>query len=145
MDSITINTGVKRIAINGDPARVISFNPTDVTFAERFYGLMQNFEAKQRDYQARAEALDAETGVDENGLPVNLADRIAFMRDVCEYMHAQIDTLFGAETSLKVFEGALDLDLIAQFFEGVTPFVQSARAAKIEQYSKPSTKKRVMR
>ncbi len=137
MDSIHINTGVKRLAINDDPERVITFNPTDVVFAERFYALMRDFETKQGDYQQRAEALDLVTATDPNGLPVNLADRIAFMREICEYMHQQIDTLFGAGTALKVFEGALDLDAIGQFFEGITPFVKTARQDKLAKYQAP--------
>jgi len=142
MDSIQINTGVKRIAINGDESRVIAFNPSDIQFAERFYTLMQDFDAKQSEYMQRAEVLDQETAIDDNGLPVNLGARIAFMRDICEYMNAQIDTLFGAGTSEKAFQGALDVELITQFFEGVTPFVQTARSEKMAKYAKTKNGKR---
>lgn len=134
MDSIRIDTGIKRIAINDDPDRVIAFNPQDISFAERFYELMRNFEDKQNEYMARAEELDQGTETDTNGLPVNLGDRIAFMRDICEYYHAQIDSLFGDGTALKVFDGALGLDMIKQFFEGITPFIQHARQEKISKY-----------
>lgn len=134
MDSIQITTGVKRIAINDDPERVIAFNPHDIAFAERFYALMQNFEGKQREYAARAEALDQDIGVDDNGLPVNLGERIAFMRDICEYYHAQIDALFGDGTAFKVFDGALGLEMIQQFFEGITPFIQHVRQEKVAKY-----------
>lgn len=140
MDSIQINTGVKRIAINGDENRVITFNPQDITFAEKFYALMRSFDDKQGEYMARAEALDQDTEADENGLPVNLGERIAFMRDICEYYHAQIDTLFGEGTSQTVFEGALGLDMIQQFFEGITPMIQHARQEKVAKYQRVSGK-----
>lgn len=145
MDSIKINTGVKRIAVNDDPERVIVFNPTDVNFAERFYALMRDFEQKQGDYQRRAEQIDKVTAVDPDGLPVNLPERIAFMREVCEYIHQQIDLLFGAGTSQKVFEGVLDIEVIGQFFAGITPFVETARSEKMAKYSKPKVGRRVMK
>lgn len=145
MDSIRIDSGIKRIAVNGDPERVIVFNPTDITFAERFYALFHDFEAKQGEYQQRAEAIDQVQETDANGLPVNLADRIAFMREVCEYVHRQIDELFGAGTSLKAFEGVLDLEMIGQFFKGITPFVAHARSEQLAKYRRPKTKRRVMK
>jgi hypothetical protein len=141
MESIQISNGIKRIAINGDADRVIAFNPNDVQFAERFYTLIHDFETKQGDYQRRAEQLDKVTAVDDNGLPINLSQRIAFMREVCEYMHAQIDLLFGAGTAIKVFEGALDLDTIGQFFSGITPFVERARSEKLAKYAPAKTGK----
>lgn len=140
MDSIQITTGVKRIAINDNPERVIAFNPHDIAFAERFYALMQNFESKQAEYQARAEALDQGTDTDANGLPANLGERIAFMREICEYYYAQIDALFGDGTALTVFEGALGLEMIQQFFEGITPFIQHARQAKVAKYQRRAAK-----
>lgn len=134
MDSIQINTGIKRIAINDDEERMITFNPTDVRFAERFYALAHDLESKLTEYQQRHEALDQVTAVDDNGLPVNLDTRITFMREFCEYIYAQIDTLFGAGTSETVFEGALNPDAITQFFDGLTPFFQRARADKLKPY-----------
>jgi len=144
MPNLNINTGVIRLTINDDPARVIAFNPTDILFAERFYALRHDLEARQADFQQREEALDQETAVDANGLPANLAARIAFMREVCEYMHAQLDNLFGAGTALTVFQGALDLDAIIAFFEGVTPFVEKARTDKLKPYRATRGKKAAM-
>lgn len=147
MPNLTIHTGI-RLTINDDPDRVIQFNPSDVEFAERFYRLIQDFEARQDEYQARADALDAVEGEDARGLPVNLRERIAFARDVCDYMRAQIDALFGDGTAHTVFGDQRDLDAITQFFEGITPYIQTERAEKVEKYQrpKPSTKgRRAMR
>ena len=134
MDSIKIDSGIKRIAVNDDPDRVIVFNPSDIQFAERYYDLTRDFEIKLAEYEKRAEVIDQVTEVDTIGLPVNMADRIAFMRDICEYVYGQIDRLFGAGTSQKAFDGTLGLDMIQQFFEGITPFVQQARQAKVGKY-----------
>jgi hypothetical protein len=130
MDSITITTGVKRVCINGDETRVIEFNPSDVVFAERFYELMAAFKAKEADYLARSRALD-EAG-DEQA-----PEALALLREVCEFLRAQIDRLFGAGTSQKAFGDTLEFAVFEQFFEGMTPFIQADRARKVERYARP--------
>lgn len=141
MDSIKIISGVKNIAINDDPERVISFNPTDVVFAEKFYNLLGEFQDKLKEYQDRSATIEAAAEVDENNLPVNLPDRIALLREVCEYMRGRIDYLFGPGTAQKVFEDALSLDMFEQFFTGITPFIQQARADKVSKYSNKQPKR----
>lgn len=145
MDSIRIDSGIKRISINDDPERVIEFNPTDVSFVERFYELIRTLEEKQAEYLVRAEAIDMQGEFDEYGLPANVGEKLAFVREVCEFMYQQIDTLFGPGTSQKVFDGVLNLDGIGQFFEGITPFIQSARTERVAKYVSTGKKKRVMK
>lgn len=147
MDSIRIGSGVKRIAINNDPSRIIEFDPGDVLFAERFYQLVQDFEAKQAEYMARAEEIDRVQEVDEDDVPVNIRDRLDFLREVCTYMREKIDFLFGSGASQAAFGDALSLEMIGEFFEGLTPFVEKARAEKLAKYSGSKSKKgrRVMK
>lgn len=145
MDSIKIDTGVKRISINDDPGRVIVFNPSDVAFAERFYRLIGEFQDKQAEYQRRAEELEQNAVVNENGIPSNLAESLALLREACEFLRAKIDDLFGAGTSEKVFGDALSLDAFEQFFEGITPFVQTARSDKMTRYVSQKVSGRVMK
>lgn len=144
MDSIRIDSGVKRIAINDDESRVIEFNPSDITFAERFFALYRDLLARARDYDARAQMIDADDAVDDEGLPLNAQERLAFQREVIEYMHGAIDQLFGAGTSETVFGGTLNIDAVLQFLDGITPFVQRARAEKVEKY-RPAKGKRPLR
>lgn len=145
MDSIKINTGVKRIAINDDPERVLEFNPSDVTFAERFYQLLGDFEAKQAEYEKRAEVLDANPEeLDARGLPANIGQKLAFMREVCEFMYGKIDYLFGAGASKKIFGEALNLEAVGQFFDGIVPFIQASRSERVAKYA-PKQGKRVMK
>ena len=145
MDSLRIDSGIKRIAINDDDSRVIEFDPSDVLFAERFYALIRSFEEKQAEYETRAAELDSGRDVlDNNGLPTNLSESLSFMREVCEFLRNKIDDLFGAGTSQKAFGDALSLDMIEQFFTGIAPFIQNARAGKIEKYT-TQTKRKVRR
>ena len=46
MDNIQIDIGTKKVHINSGP-EFIEFNPSDVTFAEKFYQLVKDFNAKQ--------------------------------------------------------------------------------------------------
>lgn len=133
MDSIRIKAGVTRLLINDGPD-VLEFNPSDVLFAEKFYHLVKNFEAKQAEYGARAEEIDQVTDLDDYGLPVNLNERVQFLRDVYEFLHAGIDSLFGNGTSHKLFGDALSLEMIGEFFDGITPFFEKARSAKLARY-----------
>jgi len=143
-DSIRIDTGVKRILINDGPD-YIEFNPSSVLFADKFYAIYQDFEAKRGEYQIRAEEIDRESDVDENGLPLNIQARIAFLKAVCEYMRGKIDQLFGADTSDKVFGDALNLDMFGQFLEQITPFIQKARSQKTVKYTPKQGNNKVMK
>lgn len=147
MNSIRIGSSRKRILVNDDPERVIEFDPSDVAFAERFYGLIRDFEAKRAEYERRAEEIDRERATDDNDLPVNLPERIAYLREVCEYMREQIDRVFGAGTSQAAFGDALSLEMIMDLFDGLTPFIQAARSEKLKKYSRPAKGKgrKVMR
>ncbi len=138
MDSIQINNGLKRIAVNGDENRVIEFNPEDIVFVEKFYGLIKEFEQKEVEFRQRADEINAVEGVDEYGIPVNTAENIKLVIDLCQYLRVQIDKVFGTGTSQKAFGDANTLNMFEQFFEGITPFIQGARSNKVNQYRKAS-------
>lgn len=142
MDTLQIDTGEKRIAINNDPDRVIVFNPTDVFFVERFYMLAGEAEQKADEYRLRAQALEKDTQKGDNGLPSNLKARLVLLRESCDYMRAQIDSVFGEGTSQKAFGDAMTLDMFKQFFDGIKPFFQQARVQKIAQYTTTASAKR---
>jgi hypothetical protein len=135
MDNIQIDTGVKKIHINSGP-EFIEFNPSDVTFAEKFYRLVKDFNAKQVEYEERHNKINENAGVDANGVPVNLSDGLTLVRDFCEFTRGKIDELFGDGTSQKVFGDTLTLNMFQQFFQGITPFIKVAREAKIAPYTK---------
>ena len=144
MESLDLKTNSKKIELKRDGVvtGVISFDPSDVVFAEKFYNLIAEFQAKGKEYEPRAMALDGNTATDTNGLPVNFGERIALLREVCEYIRARIDHLFGIGTSQAAFGDVHDTELIVQFLDGLKPFFQSARAAKIEKYTSPASAKR---
>lgn len=137
MPNINIDDGVVRLTVNNDPNRVITFNPADVGFANRFYGLIEEFIAKQQEYHGRALALDKQNGKDKYGLPRNGKAGFALLLEICEYMRGVIDEVFGAGTSQAAFGNANTLTMFEQFFNGVTPFIEAARAPKLAKYTAP--------
>jgi hypothetical protein len=141
MDSIQIDLGIKRLQINDGP-EFIQFSPDDITFAEHFYQLIQDFQTKQVEYQKRAEAIDANTALDANGIPANVPEGLAMMHEVCDFMRERIDLLFGEGTSQKVFGDALSLGMYESFFQQITPYIQRSRSEKIAQYAPPPVAKK---
>lgn len=135
MQSISVNTGEIRLAINDDPQRVIAFNPNDALFAEKFYRLMGDFKRALTEYQNQIEALENDKATNEDGVPVNFEERLTVLKNASEFIRKQIDTLFGPGTSTIVFGDSLVMDAYAQFFEGILPFIQKARTDKVAQYS----------
>lgn len=142
MDGFKIIDGIKRIAINDDPNRVIEFNPNDPLFAARFFQLYREFDEKRLELEAQAAALDAGRNiVDANGIPTNIEAGIKFMVDTANFMRDRIDHVFGEGASQKAFGESRDIEMIVQFFEGMTPFVQDARNAKMAKYGRKSSGK----
>jgi len=139
-------TGIKRISINDNPDNVIEFNPQDILFIERFYAVYREFQAKQVEFDVLSKELDDNKNVlAEDGLPVNFEAGLKFLKDTCIFVREKIDIVFGAGTSQKAFGDALSLEMIEQFFKGVTPFVWEARAEKVQKYSNTAEKKHSMK
>lgn len=136
VDTLRIDTGAIRLAINGDENRIIEFNPEDIVFVERFYSLIKEFESKEVEFREKAEELAGNSELDEYGIPVNTGDNIKLVKELCEYLRTKIDHVFGQGTSAKVFENNQTLNMFEQFFTGITPFVQKARGQKLEKYRK---------
>jgi hypothetical protein len=133
VDSISISSGAKRIAINRDGERVgeIVFSPKDVVLAEKFYKLVGEFEVKAEEFSRRVEAIEGDIGAG-----------IALLNETCLYFRDRIDYLLGAGVSLMVFGDANTLDMFSQFFEGITPYFHRARVDKMKQYIKPGKRPR---
>ncbi len=140
MESIQIDTGEKRIMVNDDPQRVIVFNPTDVVFAEHYYQVVSEFGAKEEEFKRKYAALGTDETEDENGLPTNAGGKLALLRETCDYFRQKIDQVFGEGTSQAAFGDALTLDMFGQFFTGISPYIQTTRAAKIARYVNTAAK-----
>jgi hypothetical protein len=135
MQSLRIDTGSIRLAINDDESRVIEFNPNDLAFIDRFYGLIGEFESKEKEYQQKLDILNQNTEMDAYNIPKNMGESLALLKEICGFMRDRIDYVFGEGTSQKVFGNDNTLDMFEQFFNGITPYIQQARTEKVEKYT----------
>lgn len=130
-------SNVVRLTINDDPGRVITFNPQDVGFVERFFTLMDNVEAKEAEYTARLEDIQQDKGENTFGVPNAVRKEIALTAEICAYMREQIDMVFGAGTSQTVFGDLNVPDMFGEFFAGIAPHISAARAKAVKKYTAP--------
>lgn len=126
MDTLKIGSGAVRLKIVRDGVEgVISFNPLDVGFMERAYKLMEDAEGKEKEYHDKLLAAEKTGGIKE---------KIAVVKEYCIYMREQVDYCFGQGTSDTVFGDSLDVDMFADFLEGVAPYIRKAQGARIKKY-----------
>ncbi len=137
--SIQIKTSTVRLLVNDDPNRVIEFNPEDISFIDAFYGLIQEFDAKMNEFKQRELVIRKNKAVDKFGIPLSTKEEIKLTKDLCAYLREKIDALFGDGTSDAAFGRSNTPDMFVQFFDGITPFIQTARKKKVAKYtaSKP--------
>lgn len=135
MDTIRVSSQALRIAINDDPERVLTFNPNDAGFAQRFYSLVDRLENERKKLNEWAQEFHSQL--------TDAADPVAMGRQVnakeLEVLHLlrdELDAVFGAGTSQMVFGDTLDLDMVCQLLEGLTPFVRKARTERMAQYQR---------
>lgn len=139
--NINIDAGSISIMINDDPERMVDFNPLDILFADKFYELINVFTKKDAEYRKKMAEIDKEKEKDKHGLPVNVAEGLGLMRELCDFCRETIDELFGENTSQIVFEDARNLEQIEQFFTGVVPLIEEARKDRIKKYTKKKPSK----
>lgn len=140
--SLEINAGDIRLAINGDPNRIVIVNPQDVVFVEKLYSLENKLRVEMEEYQRRAVALEADNTLDADGRPSNIPERIALMVEVGERFRAEIDDLFGAGTSAIAFGDRIVPNQIIQFLQQVQEYIQPVRSDKISRYTTAANAKR---
>lgn len=134
METLRTNSNLKVLQINEGP-EVLSFDPTDVTFSEKFYRLMRTLGDKEATFLARAKVLDKDGSVE---------DSLEFLKDTCKFFRDEIDLLFGIGTSQKLFGDSYSLDNIGKFFNDITPYISVEREKQLAKYLAPSpTKKRL--
>lgn len=133
--SIQIQSAEVRVLVNDDPNRVITFNPEDIAFIDAFYDLIGEFDQKIEEFKQRELVLRKNKEVDKYGIPVSTKEEIQLTKDLCAYLREKIDALFGAGTANTAFGKSNTPDMFVQFFDGITPFIQTAREKKVQKYT----------
>lgn len=131
MDKLRVDSGIKKIEVN-DNGEYISIPISDTAFYERLGVLIRNFEHKQKEVEQKAEAL-AEKHKDKPDDDAGaIADIAQLYSELCRYICAEIDGLFGAECCRKVFVGVENpsVELIADFLEQITSLINQYAAER---------------
>ena len=115
MEHLKIDSGAVTLAINGNENRTITFYPTDVRFAEDFFGLASSFMEKRKECAAKSARLQGDANA--------AAEELAMLRETYVFMRGEIDRVFGTGTSQTVFDG-------------LEPYVRKARQNEIDRYLK---------
>lgn len=136
MENLKIDSGAVSLAINGDESRIITFYPTDVRFAESFFGLAAAFHEKRKEAAAKSEKL--------KGDPDAAAKELSLLRSTYTFMREEIDRVFGAGTAQTAFGDHDSLTAYIQFFRGLEPYVRKARQNEINRYLKHADEGSVM-
>lgn len=135
MESIRCNDNKIRLMVNDDPDRVISFDPEDVVFLDKVYGLIADIDKKKTEFVEKEKELAKNEKVDAYGIPENMRQRLKLLLDICLYFRDQVDLIFGEGTSQTVFGNSNTLDMFEQFFSGITPYIYKNRQEKLAKYA----------
>ncbi len=140
--NLNINTGEIRLTINNDENKVITFNPTDVNFAHRFYELLEDFKSKQDELIKKAQDIEKGYELDEDEVPKNLPRLFEYMAELDLYFRGKLDYVFGEGTSEKCFGtvNVMSMDnegnrIILNFLDAITPFVANERNKELEKHT----------
>lgn len=145
VQSLNLNLGGIKLAVNGDMSKIISFNPDDIGFAERFYNLFSKLDEYQKKYTDKVAQLEENGELDEHGLPKNTADRFRTEREMFADLRSEFDIVFGAGTCEKAFGEMNTFDMFSEFLTAITPYVEKSRKSKISKYKKAANGKAVMK
>ncbi|MHB1155188.1 MAG: hypothetical protein ACYC00_23050, partial [Eubacteriales bacterium] len=111
-----------------------------------FYELFREFKEKSAEFNRHVMILNKQKNLlDENGVPINLKEGIALVREMCEYMCERIDYVFGPGTSQKAFGDTRSMPLIDEFFHGMVPLINKMRSEKVAKYGRPRHGSKVMK
>lgn len=136
MNQIKIDTGLIEIPIVRDGADVgsISFNPNDVSFVSRFYELIGVLEKKEREIKLKQTAIEKDQSVDKYGIPTNAFKKIKLNDELCDFMNAEFDKVFGQGTCSVLFGNTKNPNLYYVFIDQLLPLVKSVRETKLSSY-----------
>lgn len=136
MDSLRVSNGIKRIEVN-DNGEYIEIPISDTVFFERYAEILQYFDKKQVEIEKRAKEIatkypakeqeenESEDTISETNVDM-VVDTVRLYSELCKDTCTQLDKLFGDGCCRKVFVGieTPGAELIGDFFEQITPFLQ---------------------
>lgn len=144
-DLMLQKTGLS-LRINGDPDNLLEFDPDDILFVERYKNLLIAFDEKGKEYTKNYDEIDKKEKENPGANHGLSKEKITLAKESSIFIRDQIDSVFGAGASQKLFGDSLSMTKFANFFDAITPFIKKARDEKMAKYKNtPEGKKRVMK
>lgn len=130
MNSIKIRDTKVRLKVNDDENMIISFDPDDVGFIERYYGLVDFLNKKQNDYITEAQNIDNSDETKE----IKTRKGIKLLAKMCKDIKEQFGIVFGEDIINKIFGNSLNQKMFEDFLYGIAPYINKNRAEKLSKY-----------
>lgn len=140
MQNLVIDDGLKEFTINGDPNRVIRFNPSDLNLLERFDQAEKTIDEEQKKLQEDIE-------LKANGEPAenqeDIEESIEVIRKVNKLIKDQIDFIFDSDVSDVVFGNQSPMSTVKgkPLFERVFDAIRPVLEKEITKEMKASEKR----
>lgn len=154
---IGFNTGFETIELNGDPNKILRFNPRDMSFPDRFIKASKAIDGLIDEFGGltASQSLSEAESLSDTSKAV-----FARMAEIGGDINRHIDSLFGIGVSAAICGSAHPLTvtfttdgdgeevpdgtIISNFLEAITPYLkekfavlEKMSAAKREKYTKP--------
>ncbi len=144
--NLKIDDGYQEFMINGDPEKVIRFNPSDV-------GILARFQEAQKAIQEVQNEIQADLPKDEEGQREDSQQMARIVERVSNVVREQVDYIFASPVSEVVFGAASPLSSVkgVPYFErllqAILPYIekaikaeQAASKARTAKYTAPFVK-----
>lgn len=135
MKSLVFDDGYESFSVNGDPARVIRFNPADPEIINRALNVQKTF----RNYK-----VPDDISLNPDGSPKSdLEVEAAYVTEFSNTMRTVFNGIFNSDVYDTIFNGQSPLCIVKgrYLFEGVLEGIMNIVKPAVEEYNRENQKK----
>ena len=142
-ENLKFDSGDISLAVQGDPSRILIFNPKDFNLSKKFFELVQSAEEKSKEFARRAKEADESEDV---------SAKFELLSDMDKFFRKELDKLFGAGSADMIFGSANVISqgkngdfLLTNFLMALYPYFEKESKAKVQKIiadHKPGKKKK---
>ena len=135
MKSLVFDDGYESFAVNGDPSRVIRFNPADPEIINRVLNVQKTFQ----NYQVPDNINLNPDGSPKSDMEVDGA----YVSEFSQAMRTAFNGIFNSDVYDTIFDGQSPLCIVKgrYLFEGVLDGVLDIMKPAVEEYNRENQKK----
>ena len=122
IDSIRVDTGVRKITVN-DEGETISLNFADQSFPVRYFNMVDEFQSQQEIFQKEEDDLVKECEENQLSEYERMRKTAALNLKIHEFFKERVEALFGADACRKVFGDIVpSVDMYMDFISQLAPY-----------------------